>query len=97
MGYVDFAQLNAAVSSPEQIESTIQYLTEQMRRFLRPHDRMLICFADEGNGSIGNMLRRGKIGFARAQGNDLNSLAFEMCNFGVEIESNRGRDMHNAL
>lgn len=58
MGYVDFAELNAAVSSPEQIESTIQYLAEQMRRFLRPHDRMLICFADEGNGSIGNMLAR---------------------------------------
>ena len=58
MGYVDFAQLNEAVSSPEQIESTLRYLTEQMRKFLRPHDRMLICFPDEGNGSIGNMLAR---------------------------------------
>ena len=58
MGYATFAQLNAAVSSPEQIESTILYLTEQLGKFLRPHDRMLICFPDEGNGSIGNMLAR---------------------------------------
>lgn len=58
MGYVDFARLNAAVSSPEQIESTIQYLTKQIGIFLRSHDRMLICFPDEGSGSIGNMLAR---------------------------------------
>ena len=58
MEFVNFAQLNEAVSSEEKIEQTVDYLAEKMGQFLKSHDRMLICFPDEGSGSIGNMLAR---------------------------------------
>lgn len=58
LGYVDFSQLNAAVSSEEMLNATIDYLCGCLKQFLRPHDRLLICFPDNGTMSLGNMLAR---------------------------------------
>lgn len=58
MGYVDFETLNAAVSTPENIEKTINYLADCLRNFLRPREQMLICFPDQGDASLGNMLMK---------------------------------------
>lgn len=58
MDSAELAALNNLVSSDEMIGKTVEYLASCLQRFLRQHDRLLICFPDEGKGSLGNMLAR---------------------------------------
>lgn len=58
MQYVSFHELNMAVSGEEERRKTVQYLASHMGKFLRKNDRMLICFPDEGEGSIGALMAR---------------------------------------
>lgn len=56
MNYVSFHELNTAVSGEEERRKTVQYLAGYLGKFLRKNDRMLICFPDEGEGSIGSLM-----------------------------------------
>lgn len=46
-------RMKEAVSAPEMVEATVAYLAGQMGVFLRPSDKLLICFPTDGPSSMG--------------------------------------------
>lgn len=44
-------------TTPEALESTVQYLTSKMKPFLQTLEPVLICFPDEGPASLGGVFR----------------------------------------
>ena len=58
MGDPAFLQIKAIMSTPEAIQQSLEFLTRHMGAFLRPQEKILICFPDDGEGSIGDLLTR---------------------------------------
>lgn len=56
MKYVSFEELNRAVSAEAELRDTVMYLAGHLKKFLKKNDRMLICFPDAGEGSIGSLM-----------------------------------------
>lgn len=52
-----FISLRALVSQPQALEDTIQYLSEKMG-FISAKERVLICFPQEGEDSIGTLIEQ---------------------------------------
>ena len=51
-------RLNDLETTPEALERTREYLLARMKNILQPNERVLICFPDEGDASLGGMLAR---------------------------------------
>lgn len=51
------ARLSALESSPEALERTREYLRSRIGEILRPNEKVLICFPDDGPASLGTLLR----------------------------------------
>lgn len=58
MEHVGFDALNAAASSPEKLEKTVEYMADHLRLFLRRQERILICFPNRGVNSLGGLLEK---------------------------------------
>lgn len=54
----DLRKLEQAMCTPELIEQTIDYLAENLGKFLHAGDKFMICFTDCSPGSIGDLLSR---------------------------------------
>ena len=54
----DLRQLEQAMRTPEKLEQTIDYLAENMSKFLRPGDKIMICFDNHEPDNIGDLLAR---------------------------------------
>ena len=46
-----YQKIVALAESPEQIEKTVNYVTQNMSRFLKKKEKVLICFSQEENGA----------------------------------------------
>jgi hypothetical protein len=53
MNRSDYWKIAALADEPEAREETIEYLREHLRHFFRKQERVLICFLEEQEGSIG--------------------------------------------
>ena len=49
-------RLEALETTPEALERTRAYLRTRLERILRPNEKVLICFPDEGPASLGGLL-----------------------------------------
>ena len=49
-------RLNELETTPEALERTRVYLYQRMKDILRPNEKVLICFPDEGVGSLGGLI-----------------------------------------
>lgn len=49
-------ELNKLAQGPDALEKTLAYLTGHMGTFVRKQERVLICFPDRGEGSIGSLM-----------------------------------------
>lgn len=69
----DLRQLEQAMRTPEMLDQTVDYLAENMSKFLRPGEKLMLCFADHKPGNIGDLLSRAaqKIGVSVLIPNDL--------------------------
>lgn len=54
----DLRQLEQAMRTPEMLDLTVDYLAENMSKFLRPGEKLMICFSDREPGNIGDLLSR---------------------------------------
>lgn len=54
----DLRQLEQAMRTPEMLDRTVDYLAENMRKFLRPGEKLMLCFDDHESGNIGDLLSR---------------------------------------
>ena len=52
------ARLSALESSPEALERTREYLRSRIGEILRPNEKVLICFPDDGPASLGALIRQ---------------------------------------
>ena len=52
----DLRRLEDAMRTPEKIAETVDYLAENMRQFLRPGDKLIICYGDHEPGNLGDLL-----------------------------------------
>ncbi len=55
MDSVMLQRMRDAVTTPEELAATVDYLVQQMNAFLRPVDKVLICFPDDGPCSLGGL------------------------------------------
>lgn len=69
----DLRQLEDAMRTPEMMDQTVDYLAENMSKFLRPGDKLMLCFAAREPGNIGELLARAaqKIGVTALIPDDL--------------------------
>lgn len=51
-------ELQAFAASPEELENTVAYLAEHMKRFVRRQDKVLICFPRAKEDSIGSLFEQ---------------------------------------
>lgn len=58
MNLLAFQQMKEAVSTPEMTQLTVEYLAQQLRAFLRPQDKIMVCLPGDGENCIGNLLCR---------------------------------------
>lgn len=58
MEFGTLRDLEMMVSSPVELEKTVAYLAQNMGRFLRAQDKVLICFPRGGEGSIGALFEQ---------------------------------------
>lgn len=58
MAYLNLQELEAYMNQPEMLQRTEQYLTRQMKQFLKKQDRVLICFPGPNDRQLGDMLER---------------------------------------
>lgn len=56
MTYLDFQELEAYMSQPEQLLQSQKYLGRQMKQFLKKQDRVIICFPASCDQKIGDIL-----------------------------------------
>lgn len=54
----DLYKLEQAMRSPEMLERSIEYLALNMQKFLRPGDKLMLCFTTKEPDNIGELLRR---------------------------------------
>lgn len=54
----DLRQLEQAMRTPEMLELTIDYLADNMKKFLRPGDKLMLCFTTKEPDNIGELLFR---------------------------------------
>ena len=52
----DLQQIEQAMRSPEMLEATVDYLAENLKKFLQPGDDILICFDNHEANNIGDLL-----------------------------------------
>lgn len=52
----DLQQIEQAMRSPEMLEATVNYLAENLKKFLQPGDDILICFDNHEANNIGDLL-----------------------------------------
>lgn len=72
--YIDgLRRLEEAMRTPEMLDMTIDYLAENMRKFLRPGDKFMICFDNYEPDNIGDLLAQAarKIGVTALVPQDL--------------------------
>lgn len=50
------SSVRAAACTPEATAASVAYLASEMRRFLRPMDKIMICLPDEGGSRIGVLI-----------------------------------------
>lgn len=48
----------AIAQKPEEYNNTVAYLAKHLSRFLRPQERVLLCFSDAGPGSTGALMEQ---------------------------------------
>ena len=53
----DYQKLLELETTPEALEATITYLSNQIRPFLQVLEPVLICFPDEGSASLGGIFK----------------------------------------
>ena len=51
-------RLEQAMRTPEMLEQSIEYLAQSMKKFLRPGDKLMLCFATNEPDNIGELLSR---------------------------------------
>lgn len=57
--YIDaLRRLEQSMRTPEMLEQSVDYLAENMRKFLRPGDKLMICFDNHEPDNIGDLLAR---------------------------------------
>lgn len=54
----DLRKLEQAMRTPEMLELSIDYLAENMKKFLRPGDKLMLCFTNHEPDNIGDLLSR---------------------------------------
>ena len=54
----DLRQLEQSMRTPEMLNLTIDYLAENLKKFLNPGDKMLICFDNHEPDNIGELLAK---------------------------------------
>ena len=54
-------RLEKAVSTPEQIQKTLDYLVNGMKTFLHPGEGIMLCFDDFGKDSIADLIMRAAV------------------------------------
>jgi phenylacetate-coenzyme A ligase PaaK-like adenylate-forming protein len=52
----DLRRLEDAMRTPEKIAQTVDYLADNLRKFLRSGDKLIICFADSQPGDFSDLL-----------------------------------------
>ena len=52
----DLRQIEQAMRSPEMLEMTVDYLADNLKKFLQPGDDILICFDNHEANNIGDLL-----------------------------------------
>ena len=69
----DLRQLEQSVRTPEKLAQTVDYLADNMKKFLRPGEKMIICFDNPEPDNIGDLLARAaqKIGVTTLVPEDL--------------------------
>lgn len=69
----DLRQLEQSVRTPEKLAQTVDYLADNMKKFLRPGEKMIICFDNPEPDNIGDLLARAaqKIGVTALVPEDL--------------------------
>lgn len=65
MAYQEFQELEEIMSQPEMLLQTKQYLANQMKRFLKKHDAVIICFPEKRDRKLGDILE-GAVGMTGA-------------------------------
>ena len=56
MVYLEFQELEEYMRQPEMLQQTREYLSCQMKRFLKKHDRVIICFPEMRDQRFGDIL-----------------------------------------
>lgn len=56
MDVVKLRQLEELMRSPDMVAHSVEYLTENLRKFLHPGDKMLICFPENEEADIVDLL-----------------------------------------
>lgn len=54
----DLRRLEQSMRSPEMLNLTVDYLAENLRKFLRPGDKLMLCFTNQEPDNIGDLLAR---------------------------------------
>ena len=54
----DLYKLEQAMRSPEMLERSVEYLALNLQKFLRPGDKLMLCFTTKEPDNIGELLRR---------------------------------------
>ena len=69
----DLRQLEQSVRTPEKLAQTVDYLADNMKKFLRPGEKLIICFDNPEPDNIGDLLARAaqKIGVTTLVPEDL--------------------------
>lgn len=69
----DLRQLEQSVRTQDQLAQTVDYLADNMKKFLRPGEKMIICFDNPEPDNIGDLLARAaqKIGVTALVPEDL--------------------------
>ena len=52
----DLRQLEQSMRTPEMLDMSIDYLAENMKKFLRPGDKLMLCFTTNEQDNIGDLL-----------------------------------------
>jgi phenylacetate-coenzyme A ligase PaaK-like adenylate-forming protein len=54
----DLRKLEQSMRTPEMLDQSIEYLAENMKKFLRPGDKLMLCFTTNEPDNIGELLAR---------------------------------------
>ena len=58
MANPQFQRLKALASTPQALEDTISYVSQNLKRFIRRQERVLLCFPNHDPGSVGDILEK---------------------------------------